>query len=401
MAPDRSDVVSSQSLMDETIVTKTHQLTLTSTGTLTATPPPLPTLPFDLVAEILCRLPVKLLVQLRCLCKSFNSLVSDPKFAKKHLRMSNTRHRLMLSSRNDLDELVLFNSPMPSDFPTFTVNQKQVSYPDCLKIEYHSPLHVRSCDGILCFTMYNGDVSPPILWNPSIRAFNILPPLDNKSHLDKKPFSAYSFGYDHCIDKYKIVAVSGVEGIDEVSVYTLGTDTWRRIPDFPYTGPFDAYGIFLSGTINWLSLDDVSSLCVIVSLDLEKESYQTFYLPDFEKDPLRRTLGVLRDCLCIFASSDMFFDVWVMKEYGNKKSWTRLYRVPHIKNRPLCYYTTKALYISDDEQLLMDSKELESYDSKLVVYDSKDGTLEFPEIQNIGGWMEPEVYIESLISPCS
>ncbi|XP_039686646.1 F-box/kelch-repeat protein At3g23880 [Medicago truncatula] len=358
---------------------------------------PLPTLPFDLVAEILCRLPVKLLIQLRCLCKSINSLISDPKFAKKHLRMSNTRHHLMLSSNNDLDELVLFDSPMPSDFPTFTVNQTQLSYPDCLKIEYDSPLHARSCDGILCFTMYNGPgVGPPVLWNPSIRTFKILPPLDNK------PFSAYSFGYDHCIDKYKIVAISLVEDREEVSVHTLGTDTWRRIPDFPYSGPFCGYGIFVGGTVNWLSLDEVSSLCVIVSLDLEKESYQTLSLPDIENDPLTNLgdLGVLRDCLCIFASSDMFFDVWIMKEYGNKKSWTRLYRVPYMEDRGLCRYT-KALYISEDEQLLMDFKELESQKLKLFVYDSNDGTLEIPEIQNIGGWMDPEVYIESLISPCS
>jgi F-box interacting protein len=379
------------------VTTNMQEFTLTSTGTLTTSAPPLPTLPFDLIADILCRLPVKFLLQLQCLCKSFHSLISDPKFAKKHLRMSNTRHRLMLSSTNDLDELVLFDSPMPTDFPTFTINQTQVSYPDCLKIEYDSPLHVRSCDGILCFTMYDGPgVGPPVLWNPSIRTFKILPPLDNK------PFSAYSFGYDHCIDKYKIVAVSLVEDREEVRVHTLGTDTWRRIPDFPYSGPFCGYGIFVGGTVNWLSLDEVSSLCVIVSLDLEKESYQTLSLPDIENDPLTNLgdLGVLRDCLCVFASCDMFFDVWVMKEYGNKKSWTRLYRVPYMEDRGLCRYT-KALYISEDEQLLMDFKELESHKLKLFVYDSKDGTLEIPEIQNIGGWMDPEVYIESLISPCS
>jgi F-box interacting protein len=251
--------------------------------------------------------------------------------------------------------------------------------------------------------MYNGpDVSPPILWNPSIRAFKILPPLDNKA------FSAYSFGYDHCIDKYKIVAVSlivedeTVEDEIQVSVHTLGTDTWRRIPDFPYSGPYRGYGIFVSGTINWLSFDDVSSSWVIVSLDLEKESYQTLSLPDFEKDslPTLEDLGVLKDCLSIFVSGDMFFDVWVMKEYGNKKSWTRLYHVPYMEDWGLCHFA-KALYIFEDEQLLMDFKELESHKLKLVVYDSKDGTLEIPEIQNIGGWMDPEVYIESLISPCS
>ena len=38
---------------------------------------------------------------------------------------------------------------------------------------------------------------------------------------------------------------------------------------------------------------------------------------------------------------------------------------------------------------------------KLVVYDSENGTLKIPEIQNINRWIGPEVHIESLISPCS
>ena len=61
----------------------------------------------------------------------------------------------------------------------------------------------------------------------------------------------------------------------------------------------------------------------ILSLDLEKESYQQLLLPDFENGSW--TLGVVRDCLCVFATSDMFWDVWIMKEYGNEKSWTKLY----------------------------------------------------------------------------
>ncbi|PNX71880.1 F-box/kelch-repeat protein [Trifolium pratense] len=55
-----------------------------STGTITS-----PTsLPMELVEEEnLCRLPVKILLQLRCICKSWKSLISDdPKFAKKQLR---------------------------------------------------------------------------------------------------------------------------------------------------------------------------------------------------------------------------------------------------------------------------------------------------------------------------
>ena len=113
------------------------------------------------------------------------------------------------------------------------------------------------------------------------------------------------------------------------------------------------------------------------------------------------TLGVLRDCFCISANSTfVFLDVWIMKEYGNKESWTNLHRVPYMEDRVLHHYT-KAMYIFEDEQLLMSFYKFESFESyklKLGVYDSKNGTLEISEIQNI---RDPQVYIESLISPCS
>ncbi|KEH26647.1 putative F-box domain-containing protein [Medicago truncatula] len=350
---------------------------------------PSPTLPFDLVAEILCRLPVKLLLQLRCLCKSFNSLISDPKFANKHLRLSTRRHRLMLMSTNDLGHLVLFNSLIPSDFSTSTV-----SYPDCLKIGKSGPYRVCSCNGILCFTMADGSA---ILWNPSIRTFKILPPLG----MDKQLFlSLYSFGYNPSVNNYKIVAISGRFGKTKISVHTLGTDSWRTIQDFPYSRQLHRLGIFVSGTINWLVVDDGSSF-FIVSLDLENESYKRLALPNLEDDCFT-SLGVLRDCLCIITTGDVFLNVWIMKEYGNKESWTKLYSILHMQDRVIRLYT-KALYIFEDEQLLIGFYELESYKLKLVVYNSKNGILKIPEIGNIRRCLQldPEVYIESLISPCS
>jgi F-box interacting protein len=144
-----------------------------------------------------------------------------------------------------------------------------------------------------------------VLWNPSIRTFKMLPPLDDK------PLSAYSFGYDHLINHYKIVDLSLCKDKTEVSVHTLGTDSWRMIHDFPYFSPLCGSGIFVSGNVNWLALDGVTSSCVLVSLDLKKESYQKFFLPSVEKDHWT-TLGVLKDCSCIFASNDVFLNVWAM-----------------------------------------------------------------------------------------
>uniref|UniRef100_A0A494G8U7 F-box domain-containing protein n=1 Tax=Solanum lycopersicum TaxID=4081 RepID=A0A494G8U7_SOLLC len=282
----RNAVDSSHSLVVETTNTQRQRL---AAGTLTCPPEPeLPALPFDLLPEILCRLPVKLLIQLRCVCKFFNSLISDPNFAKKHLRMSTKRHHLMLTNSCDYDyyydrEIVMCDSPIPSLFSTSTVvTQTQLYIPNTLTNGHHCiDLMMCSCDGIFC----------------------------------------------------------------------------------------------------------------------EKESYQKLRLPDFDNENNSWDLGVVRDCLCVFASSDEYWDLWIMKEYGNQESWTKLYTIPNLQDQDL--EADAALYISEDDQLLVQCHQdwAECDDMKLVVYDSKAATLNFPVFRNNYKHTHAEVYIESLISP--
>jgi len=59
-----------------------------------------------------------------------------------------------------------------------------------------------------------------------------------------------------------------------------------------------------------------------------------------------------------------------------------------------CPYN-KALYISNDDQLLLGTVH------ELVVYNSTYSTFKILGIQKIDGRLCPEVYHESLISPCS
>ncbi|MCH81608.1 F-box/kelch-repeat protein [Trifolium medium] len=77
--------MASGSEMDDLEITATNNL---FSAVVTLMSPPLPTLPEDVIPQILCRLPVKLLIQLRCVCKSWNALISDSEFLKKHRRMS-------------------------------------------------------------------------------------------------------------------------------------------------------------------------------------------------------------------------------------------------------------------------------------------------------------------------
>jgi F-box interacting protein len=372
------DVVSaSQSLTEETTP---------ATGTLES---PLPTLPFDLIAEILCRLPVMLLLQLRLLCKSFNFLISDPKFAKKNLHLSIKCHHLMVSTKNDSHETLLFDSPIPSILATSRVTLNQLGQP------IRKYLSFVSCDGILCFTI---DHRFALLWNPSLGKFKSLPKFRSSLKRNRAIRSIFSFGYDRFIDNYKVFVISFYKGNrNKVHVHVLGTNSWRRVQDFPYPRTIYGHGVFASGSINWLAYDTDSYSRVIVSFDLEKESYQKFFHPGFARKDL--WLGVVRDCLCVFAHTKMYLYVWIMKEHGNNDSWVKLYTVPLMVEQVL-HVCSRALYIFKDDQLLMNFHELESKKNKFVIYDLKNGTLNIHEIQNMNHLWCTEVYIESLISPC-
>ncbi|RHN69936.1 putative F-box domain-containing protein [Medicago truncatula] len=301
----RTNVFSSFPLTEEPTTTTTRTLTSQSLNTVAR----LPTLPFELVEEILCRLPVKILMQLQCICKSWKSLISnDRKFAKKHLRMSK-RVALIVSSVNDSGEPLFWDSSISSVFSnasnSSSVTQTQLICPFSLT-KY---LEICSCDGILCFTIARRS---SVLWNPSIIRYNMLPPLENPEESDGSTY-LYSFGYDHFNDVYKVVAIS-----------------------------------HMTSHILVAFLDQVYfSSCAIVSLDLETESYQKLW-PDFGMDYRILTLRVFKDCLCILTCSHMFLDVWIMKEYGNIESWTKLYSVPFLRNWGIYPYPM-AFYISEDD----------------------------------------------------
>ncbi|KAK2423466.1 F-box/kelch-repeat protein [Trifolium repens] len=280
----RNGTVSSQSLTNT-------QLLITSTCET-------PTLPFDLIQEILSRLPVKFLLQLRCICKSWKSLISHPKFVKKHLRISKTSqhtHHLLVGAINNLQELVLWDFPIPYASIPNIITQTQIEFPTGnLKCTDNLCLAVCSCDGILCFTTVSGGESA-ILWNPSIRRFNILPPLKFSSF--GRCF--YSFGYDRFIDNYKVVAVSFYADFLKVNIHTMGADYWRMNQDLPYSNVIRQPGVIVNGS----------------------------------------------------------------------------------------------------DQVLMYFKKF--MELTLAVYDSKNDTLNIPMFPNICPWLDPKVYVESLISPCS
>ena len=237
--------------------------------------------------------------------------------------------------------------------------------------------------------------SGPIVWNPCTGKLKILPTLEN--HWLESGSVIYGFGYDRFSDSYKVVAVCMRPWDVDVKVHTLGIDSWRGIRKFPPCLPSYAPGRFVSGTLNWVARDMTGLLWVIVSLDLGSETYRQLLPPvgGVDGDNVALSLAVLKDCLCILAHCRMVSDVWIMKDYGNKESWTKLFGVPYYFGecpRLRTHYYKRALCISDeDDEILLE------YEINLVVYNSKSGTFKTPEVQ----WFRSvDVYAESLISPC-
>ncbi|PNY04259.1 F-box/kelch-repeat protein [Trifolium pratense] len=388
-----------------------------------------PTLPYNLVEEeILCRLPVKYLLQFRCVCKSWNSLISDPRFAKKHLSMSTTC-RLHFIRRCCHPRGTIASCPLQCIFtntscrsknknskknkkkPTVCINVTQLKYPS-YRSNYPPHVFVGSCNGILCLAheFSIDDSLVVILWNPSLRKVKELP----QSHYPNLSRISYGFGYDFVTDNYKVVAVlcftvhnSSGDLLEKavVKINTMGTNFWRNIQEFPFDSMIGntVPGIFVSGTINWLASKCWrKSPCFIVSLDLGTESYQKLLMPDYgEVNVNFLNLCVLRDCLCIISGHD----VWIMKEYGNKESWTKLFNVSYKGEPSMSNELFNAVYMFEDGQVLFESSEDGRYN--MIVHDPRIGTIKYIKFQDKsvhnspGGYDNyPIVCVESLISPC-
>ncbi|GAU24914.1 hypothetical protein TSUD_116400 [Trifolium subterraneum] len=350
----------------------------------------LPTLPFDLIVEILCRLSVKFLLQFRCVCKSWNYLIVSPKFIKKHLHLS-TKHLVHTLTYSNLSHKYVLNSI----FNDVTTEVAHLEYPS-----NHLDHFVGSCNGILCLADIYNELFR--LWNPSIRKFKELPRLKKQQYSDK--MMMYGFGHDPIIDNYKVVAVlhasdgrGNLIAKTYVKVYTSGTNIWTNIEEFPFgcVSVQQRSGKFVSGTINWLvsRMYPTKRQHFIASFDLRSESYQEVLLPDcgaVDVYNLRLgALGVLRGCLCMVFRHD----VWVMKEYGSKESWTKLFAINVMQDLSTSYTSIKVLNIFEDNQVLLNSTRMTD---KLIIYNSKNGTFKFMDFGN-----SAEVCVESLISPCS
>ncbi|GKE81064.1 F-box associated domain containing protein [Tanacetum coccineum] len=174
---------------------------------------------------------------------------------------------------------------------------------------------VGSCNELLCISHYRG----LSIYTPSTRRCNML----YSGFSDEHPYQVwYGFGYAKSTDDYKVVGVSNAD--NKVKTYSLNTGNWKNLSDFPHGCRVRDDAAFLKGCVQWL--DTVPNLWKIVSFDLETETYDEVLHPEYDEGNKTLDLGVLGGWLCVVCNYDTnhMVDVWVMKHYGEKDSWTKL-----------------------------------------------------------------------------
>ncbi|CAI9107982.1 OLC1v1007480C1 [Oldenlandia corymbosa var. corymbosa] len=322
-------------------------------------------LPEELICEVLARLPAKSVQRFRCVSRSWKTLIGSNYFITLHLKASKAKGSgdkptILLLTESDGGRIYSTSSPVihlvDVDSPPGS-NQMRSTWlkPDPRLGRRIS--EIQGCyNGLVCLKEgYYGNL---LLWNPTIRKYWELPvPIadeDPLHHLKRM----CGFGYDDVEDDHKIVRV--VEYYvdyfasptkQSVQLYSTRSNSWRRLPQFPYfVGKYSV----LSGVANtvnhalhWIMEEDGNRF-VILAFDLRTETIRMVPPPPPPPDqghqpppssahddyvgeiydvvvPFKTTsLGVLDDRLCVmYFHVEPMLSLWIMEEYGVKDSWTK------------------------------------------------------------------------------
>lgn len=257
-----------------------------------------------------------------------------------------------------------------------------------------------SCNGLVLVSMHK---QSPFLWNPFTRKYKTLPDVSVEYPQGADASAAYTrygFGYDSRNDDYKVVRAVEFRGAEfdwigtEARIYSLKSNSWRKIPDFHYRIPRTReWAVHVNDALHIIVyLDDMDSS--ILAFDLITEKTYMVPKPDMLVSTRDLKLHALGGSLCLLNSFKKHgTEIWIMKEYGVKESWTELLSIAPPKIEP---YTTLSpvAYSKRGDKVLLNLNE-----EKLVWYDLRKKTTRDVKIRGLPFRFYANVFMGSLISP--
>ncbi|GMI70363.1 F-Box Protein92 [Hibiscus trionum] len=287
-------------------------------------------LPHPLILDILSRLPINFLFHCRCVCKRFLCFISDPDFAPLHLQRSpvciliNTRPLQKTRKR-------LHSSYVVANGESFQVSR--LNFTPKSNVPIWDISDMSACNGLLCLVGPEKHDSFYVC-NPILGEFITIPP----PFKDRSRDSFWGLGYSSVSNQYKLLQsyYPRIESAAKTAeIYTIGTGAWRSIGNAPTDLVSLPSNAFVNGALHWHNISPRGGE-FINSFDFDAEQFGIVPPPDHFKESNKKyaeftMTGVLGGCLFIinFEASTQF-DIWVMKEYGVKESWTKQFVINNL-----------------------------------------------------------------------
>jgi len=369
------------------------------------------TIPMDIVNDIFLRLPAKTLVRCRALSKPCYHLINDPDFIESHLhRVLQTGDHLMILLRGALR---LYSVDLDS-----LDSVSDVEHP----MKRGGPTEVfGSSNGLIGLSNSPTDLA---VFNPSTRQIHRLPPssIDLPDGSSTRGYVFYGLGYDSVSDDYKVVRMVqfkidsedelGCSFPYEVKVFSLKKNSWKRIESvassiqllfyFYYHLLYRrGYGVLAGNSLHWVlpRRPGLIAFNLIVRFDLALEEFEIVRFPEAVANgnvDIQMDIGVLDGCLCLMCNYDQsYVDVWMMKEYNVRDSWTKVFTVQKPKSVKSFSYMRPLVYSKDKKKVL-----LELNNTKLVWFDLESKKMSTLRIKDCPSSYSAELVVSSLVLGC-
>ncbi|KAK9743370.1 hypothetical protein RND81_03G234900 [Saponaria officinalis] len=295
-------------------------------------------LPQELVAVILCKLPLKSLLRFTTVCKTWLSMIrNDHHFAIKHYLARTTSSSHVL---DDVDYMFDSTRATSNHEPCLYSFTAAKTFRYLYRFECVPDMTIKmsnSCHGVICFSLISS--SQALLFNPSIQEVVLLPPSPNKG----RP----ALGFDHISNDYKVVTVN-CENICTLNVYSVRQGYWRNLQvnaSLQCVSELKGHSVSNANgrMCNWLfskNLESTKYATGLLSFDMVEEVLKELPMPEcrIHKIHKHRLLSSSRWQVCIsclprsWDYNSKFVDVWVLKGSGtiNRSeywTWNKMFAV--------------------------------------------------------------------------
>ncbi|OMO75814.1 hypothetical protein COLO4_25855 [Corchorus olitorius] len=339
------------------------------------TPNTMDRLPQDIIIRILSRLPLTDLMQSKLVCRAWQSLIQNPHLVSEHFSHTvDNGPSFVIQSHLPDNTYQLFFTDLSHDSQGNLILKK---LPSVIKPMYL----VDSCNGLLC--MRDAKDRIIYIYNPFTRVCIELPEVNCPEQLGH-----LEFGFHPTTKEYKLVHVvqrygpnpnsnqSGSIRYSEVHVLTMGSPAWRNLGKIPHGSIRTASKVTIKGRLHWLS-----NPSLLISFDLQTEQFQELPKPDCLGKCFHRLL-ILLGCVSIAAYQKGKLEIWVMKEYGVKESWTKEFNIGIFLPRAWQqsrFHGQRIVFSTASVRVICSLKSGEillEYGSRLLVlYDPQQGTF--------------------------